>query len=93
MPIVVRGCSGEGVACLSSVALKAHGIRDPARVSNDNLDELIRSGRNIQALAVIREQLGCGLTEAVDVLNELHVRLKAERPDDPPHQRPSTDDD
>ncbi|MEU8409352.1 hypothetical protein AB0C19_24415 [Micromonospora sp. NPDC048842] len=62
-------------------------------MDNQNLDELIRAGRNIQALAVIREQFGCSLTEAIDVLSEHHLRLKAEQPSEQPNQRSSTDDD
>ncbi|MFI7493065.1 hypothetical protein ACIBXA_32305 [Micromonospora echinaurantiaca] len=62
-------------------------------MGNEDLDELIRSKRNIQALALIREQLGCSLTEAIDLLNERHVRLKAKQPNEQPNQRPSADDD
>ncbi|MET8838390.1 hypothetical protein ABZV78_31440 [Micromonospora sp. NPDC004540] len=61
-------------------------------MASQNLDELIRAGCNIQALALIREQLGCSLTEAVDVLNEHHVRLKAEQPIEQPSQRSSAFD-
>jgi hypothetical protein len=53
-------------------------------VDNQNLEELIRAGRNIQALALIREQSGCGLIEAIDVLSEHHLRLRAEREPSPP---------
>ncbi|WP_433535049.1 hypothetical protein ACQPZK_23450 [Micromonospora sp. CA-249363] len=53
-------------------------------MDNQNLDELIRAGRNIQALALIREQSGCGLIEAIDVLSEHHLRLRAEREPLPP---------
>ena len=62
-------------------------------MENRNLDELIRARRNIQALALIREQLGCSLTEAIEVLNERHVRLKVEQPNEQPSQRSSADDD
>lgn len=48
-------------------------------MDNQNLDELIRAGRNIQALALIREQFGCDLREAIDLLSEHHSRLTAER--------------
>ncbi|MGW3858395.1 hypothetical protein [Micromonospora arida] len=61
-------------------------------MDNQNLDEMIRAGRNIQALALIREQFGCSLTEAIDVLSERHLRLKAEQPSEQPNQRSSTDD-
>ncbi|OKI64374.1 hypothetical protein [Micromonospora sp. CB01531] len=62
-------------------------------MDNRDLDELVRAGRNIQALALIREQLGCSLQEAIDVLNEHHLRLKAEQPHKQPNQRSSADDD
>ncbi|MBM0231586.1 hypothetical protein JNW91_06740 [Micromonospora sp. STR1_7] len=61
-------------------------------MDSQNLDDLIQAGCNIQALALIREQFGCSLTEAVDLLNEHHVRLKAEQPTEQPNQRSSADD-
>ncbi|MET8529412.1 hypothetical protein [Micromonospora sp. NPDC005172] len=60
-------------------------------MDNQNLDELSGAGRNIQALAMIHEQFGCSLREAIDVLSEHHSRLRSER--EQPNQRSSTDDD
>ncbi|MEW2331163.1 hypothetical protein AB0880_25555 [Micromonospora chersina] len=62
-------------------------------MNNRDLEELIRAGRNIQALVLIREKLGCGLVEAIDVLDGHHQRLKAEQPIEQPNQRPPADGD
>lgn len=60
-------------------------------MDNQALEELIRAGRNIQALVLIREQFGCSLVEAVEVLDRHHQRLRAEQPNEQPNQRAAAD--
>ncbi|MFI7577418.1 hypothetical protein [Micromonospora sp. NPDC049497] len=59
---------------------------------NAAIEESVRTGRNVQALVLIREQLGCSLVEAVDVLDGVYRRLEAEQPSEQPNWRAAADE-
>jgi hypothetical protein len=51
-------------------------LRTPA-IDQNEVDQLLREGRNIQAIAKIREQLGCPLRDAVEMFNQRGPPVRA----------------
>ncbi|MFI6400659.1 hypothetical protein [Streptomyces sp. NPDC050548] len=48
----------------------------------ESVDRDILRHRTVAAIATIRETLGCGIHQAVDVLAERYAELRRDRPDD-----------
>ena len=74
--LILRGFFGRSASVDSARQNAVYSAPTPPGAASDQIADLIRRGKKIEAIKVYREQTGVGLKDAKDAVEDMERRLR-----------------